>query len=398
MRDDFRLERARTAMGKAGLDALICRLPENVLYLSGYWPYIGASVALFPREGEPALVLPEEETDWLGDCWVEEKVTYKVTDRSRPPILNDKIAERLGPILQKRRLVGAKVGYEGSFETVACNNQSIQARVVAEPFWKMLKSLLPQATFVDATEALKEARRAKSPFEIEKMWLCNEVSCFGMEAAQRTIRPGVREAEVAAAIEAEIYGRGVGYKGVGRARGFAYVMSGPNSANSFRPYCASTDRTIEKGDLVLVELDSYADGYFNDLTRVFVAGEPPSSRQLEMADVVLRGLGAALGKIRPGAWTGEAAQAALDAITERGYGQYYPHYLGHGLGNTFHEPPLLDTNSKDTFELGNVFAMEPAVYIPGYGGFREEDNYALTEKGPELLTPFPQGLNQAPLP
>ncbi|MCL5958430.1 MAG: aminopeptidase P family N-terminal domain-containing protein, partial [Chloroflexi bacterium] len=197
-----RLERARQAMAEAGIDVLVCRLAENVLYLSGYWPITGANMVVFPREDEPALILQEEELDFLGPDCVKDVRTYQFTNLALEPGINHKIAPVLASYFQEKGLNKATVGYEGSFEVLGCVNTAIAARVVTESSINFLKTTLPEATLVDATAAIWKARRVKSRFEIEKHRLANEVACLGLEAAREAIRPGVTEAEVAAAVEA----------------------------------------------------------------------------------------------------------------------------------------------------------------------------------------------------
>ena len=391
--DTERLDRARAHMEKAGIDALVCRLGENVLYLTGYWPVVNASVAVFTRNGEMALLMQEEEVDYAGAGWVGDIRTYRFGDLTRTLNLNDKIAPLLKEYCAEKGLNRATIGYEGSFETVACMNTTITTRIVSEGFFGMLRAALPGARFVDATPAIMGARRRKSKLEVEKHRIAQEVACLGYEAAREAIRPGATEAEVAAAVECRIHAAGVGYKGtVERARGFAFVMSGANSWASKRPFCFSTPKRIEAGETVLVELDTYVDGYQNDLTRTYFVGEPTrKARDIEKA--VMAALKAVEARLQPGVPCKELWTLQNRMIEEMGWPKDpYMHPLGHGIGYQFNEPPHFHPYVEDVLAEGDVFALEPAIYIPGWGGIREEDNYLCTAEGGELLTPYPQGL------
>jgi len=168
-------------------------------------------------------------------------------------------------------------------------------------------------------------------------------------------------------------------------------MSGASSANSWRPFCISTDRRIKKGDMVLIELDPYADGYWSDLTRTYVAGEP-SPKQREIWDTVLLAEQKARDAIHGGVKASEIDAIAKSTIEEKGYGKYFLHQLGHGVGLAFHEPPTLHPASEDILLPGTTHAVEPSICIPGWGGMRVEDNVLVTEKKAVCLSNYQRDL------
>jgi Xaa-Pro dipeptidase len=387
--DKERTERAQNAMREKGLDILVCRLPEHVLYLTGYWPVIGASIAVFTADGETTLIMPFSELDYAAEGWVADKRTFNFINMQATANPTAEGLRLLKDLWREKGYGKARVGYEGDFELVAGNNVAAEARVIAPVTVEKFKAGLPQAVWVDGSAVLKKARIVKSRSEIEQIRITNEVACMGYETARDMIRAGATEAEVAGAVEGAIYARGVGYKNVTRARGYCFVMSGANSVNSWRPFCVSTAKRLAFGEPVLVELDAMTNGYFNDLTRTFFVGKP-DARALEIFAVVQEATNAALEAARPGVRAAELDAVARRSIDKAGYGKYFNHQLGHGIGLQFHEPPTLHPASTDVLEAGMVFAVEPAVYIPGFGGVRLEENVVVTATGCELLTPFPQ--------
>jgi Xaa-Pro dipeptidase len=236
---------------------------------------------------------------------------------------------------------------------------------------------------------LKQARMIKSTQEIAQIKITNEIAAMGYQTAFTAIADGVSEAKVAGAVEGRIYGDGVGYKNVTRSRGYCFVMSGPNSANSWRPFCVSSAKLIQTGEPILVELDTFSNGYFNDLTRtMMVGGLTAKARPIFKA--VQEAVNSVIAKVRPGVRVADLDALSRRVIEKHGYGKYFNHQLGHGIGLQFHEPPTIHPASDEVLEAGMVFAIEPAIYIPGWGGVRIEENLAVTATGYESLCDYPQ--------
>ncbi len=387
--DTERVNRLQTILTQEGIDVLLCRLPENVLYATGYWPVIGASLAVIPASGDATLIMPYSELDYAEAGWVKDRRTFRFINMQAIANPTAQTQTLLHELWAEKGYGKATVGYEASFELVGGNNVAAEARVVSEQTIQALKEALPGTRFVDATPAIKKSRMVKSRQEIEQIRITNEVASMGYEATRELVAAGVREAEIAGAVEGRIYGRGVGYKNVTRARGYCFVMSGINSVNSWRPFCVSTDKRLAWGEPVLVELDAMTNGYFNDLTRTFFVGTPDAKAK-SIFDTVQEAVNTVIGAVKPGVRCADLDALARRVIDKAGYGEYFNHQLGHGVGLQFHEPPTLHPASTDILEEGMVFAIEPAIYIPGFGGVRLEDNLAVTRKGCENLCPFPQ--------
>lgn len=391
-RDEVRIHRLNAHMQQAGLDFLILRLPENVLYATGYWPIFGASMAVVPRDGEATVFYIDGEQAFVADGWAADARPYKYFDLEQLASPNRSLGEKLAALWKERGYdPGATLGYEGSFELVAANNIGAEVRVPSESGIDMLRRVLPKARFKDAFRTLMAARLIKSPAEVEMMRLANELACHGYAAAREVMIPGLKDAEVSAAVEARIYGRGVGYKGLRRARGFCYALSGPNAAMGEYPYFVSSPRTLARGDVVLVELDTFADGYFSDLSRTMCVGEPDSRSQHVWA-VVNEALETMLAAIKPGVPVRELNRLAWEVVRKHGYPEGFVHHAGHGIGLQFHEPPILHPASDELLSEWMVISLEPHCYIPGWGGVRIEENVLVTHDGCELLSIYPRGL------
>lgn len=392
-KDDFRVNRLKMEMKKAGLDYLILRLPENVLYATGYWPIFGASMAVVPYEGETTVFYNEGEEDFAAESWLleEEIIPYVYFSMEGTPNPNKNFNRMLNELWERKGYKkNGVIGYEGGFEYIGTQNISVEARIAAEPGMRMLKETFPDAVFVDAYKPICFSRKVKSNIEVEKLRRACDVTCMGYAAAREMLVPGVKDCEVSAAVEAAIRGKGVGYQGARRARGYAFALSGKASSMYRNPYFVTSDRVIQEGDTCLIELDAYVDGYFCDMTRTMAAGTP-SDRAVRMWEIVKEELDTMLAMIKPGVKTSELCRAARDIAAKYGYDKHvnFPHAPGHGIGLQFHEMPSIHLSSQEILEVGNVLSLEPHCYDPEWGGMRMEENIVVTENGYELLTYFP---------
>ena len=160
------------------------------------------------------------------------------------------------------------------------------------------------------------------------------------------------------------------------------VLTGPRSA---LPHGKPGPTALAEGDLVIVDFGAAYSGYFSDATRTFVAGREPDERQLELMKVVRAAELAGIAAARPGVPAREVDRAARAVIEEAGYGEYFIHRTGHGLGLDIHEPPWLTSADDDELEADMIVTVEPGIYLPGYGGVRIEDDVRVADP-PEVLT------------
>ena len=387
MANKDRLDRMREAMQAADLDALVLRLPENVLLLSGFWPMIGAAVLVFPVDGSSVCIVPQcYESEASASLWDAQAIYYRygVLGAQRP-------AQALRDILEG--LNGAarwkKIGYEGDFEVIAPSWNSGEVLVPTTQSRELLSTAFPGRDLVDASALLKSERRIKTAYEIAKLRVASEISCIGLDVFERSVRVGVSGVELAAEVEREVMIKGTGYHGAMRVRAYAQVAVGADeSAVGYRPNEISTARRLQDGDVALLELGLVADGYWADRTRVRVAGQP-RDEQLRIFDTVLKAQQAATAALRPGICGDDVDEAARAVIRDAGYGSSFPHITGHGLGFCYHESsPILGPGSLEPLQEGMLTSVEPGVYLKPFGGFRLEDDVILTKDGSEILGPF----------
>jgi len=372
------------------LDALVLRLPENVLLLSGFWPMIGATVLVFPLHGDPVCIIPScYASEAAKSLWDSRTVYYGYGVLGAPDPAKA-VQSSLHAITKGK--TWKRVGYEANFEVVAPSWNAAEFLVPAAQTHSMLHHVLEGIELVDASSLLQSQRLRKTGFEAAKLRLASEISCFGLQAFDRLVDVGVTGVELAAEVERAVMVAGA-QDGAFRVRGFAQVAVGPQeSALGYRPNEVSTVCALRSGDAALLELGVIVDGYWADRTRVRVAGQA-TDEQLKIFNTVVQAQEAAVGEIRPGVTGAHVDEAARSVIREAGYAEFFPHVTGHGLGFRYHESsPILAPNSATMLEEGNLTSVEPGIYLLPSGGFRMEDDVLVTSSGAEVLGPFPKKL------
>lgn len=381
--DEVKLERVRALMEDRGLDALVCRAPDNVLYLTSYWCMKGYDYVVFPRVGEPTLIVIEpQEADARRTGWVADVRTFRGYDPDdpRPPVA--RAVDRVRDVLRERDLTG-RIGIERSTASQAADRMVGEPTIPSADWFDALTDIAREV--VDGQPLLTEARAIKTAQEIERMRIANELAALAMEHVAERIRPGMRESEVAALWEGHVHEVGVGYQGrVEMARGFSLVWSGPGIAT----FTATRDRLIVADEPTLLEIWVCADGYWSDLTKNLCPGTL-APRYVELLDELLAVYRAAIGHLRPGADMAELDRLIRSAIADAGYPGQPSHPVAHGVGARAHEPPWPHQAGSGTIEAGMVLAIEPGVYWPGGGGLRIEDNFLVTAASAEQLCRYP---------
>jgi len=392
--DKERLHRVKAAMETAGFDALVCRLPENVLLLSGHWPLVGWSFLFFPIDGTPLCVVPHcDEREARDELWEAECVSYRfgVLDAGDP---YEDIARALKDAAAGRPL--RRVGVEGSFETVAPPWNAAEPAVPAGITRGILEDVFGKRSLADAGDLLDALRSRKTPAEQKKLKRANEIAVIGLEAFHEKADIGVSGVELVAHVEHTLMTRGTGYKGARRVRAFAQVSTGADeTVIAYRPMVISTSRRMQAGDLAVLELAVVADGFWCDRTRVRVAGAP-TDQQCKVFQTVRKAQEAAIATIRPSVKTGEVDKAARQILRDAGYDNTaFLHVTGHGLGFRYHEPiPLICPGGETLLEDGMLHTVEPGIYIDGMGGIRLEENVLVTVSGSEVLGPCRKALSE----
>jgi len=369
-------------MAERGLDALVVRAPDNVLYLTSFWSMKGYDVCVFPREGEPVLIsLEASEADAARMAWTSDVRFFMGYDPAdpRPP---------LARALDIARSVAADhrtVGLELSLGTQAAD------RMVGEPTTFTRDWFHAFGDVEDATPLLAEARALKTAQEIERMRLANEIAAAAMDHCKLNIEPGMTEARIAAEWGGFVHGEGTGWDGkVDLALGFSLVWSGPG----IQTFTATTSRPVVEGEPTLFEIWVCADGYWCDHTKNLVVGElTPQYRELE--ERLMAVYDDAIDFARPGATLPDLDRRVRAGIDAMGYPGQPSHPICHGVGARAHEPPYAHQAGGGEIREGMVLAIEPGCYIEGGGGLRVEDNFLITLDGAEKLSPFPDGIVQA---
>jgi Xaa-Pro aminopeptidase len=378
-RDDAKLDRVRALMADRGLDALVVRAPDNVLYLTNFWGMKGFDAAVFPREGEPTLICLEPSSDDAArTAWTTEVRLFPgyVPDDPRPPPLRALDVARAAAADYER------VGLELSLGTQAAD------RMVGEPttYPKAWFDAFPAAE--DATPLLAEARAVKTEQELERMRLANAIAAAAMEHVQGLIRPGMSEAQVAAEWQGFVHGEGTGWQGrVELALGFALVWSGAG----IKTFTATTSRPVAEGEPTLFEIWVCADGYWCDHTKNLCVGElAPKYEELERTVRAIHDEGVSLAT--DGTPLAEIDRVVRARIADAGYPGQPSHGVCHGVGARAHEPPYAHQAAVGEVRAGMVLAIEPGIYWEEGGGLRLEDNWLVTDGAPEKLSPFPDGI------
>lgn len=385
-RDYERIERIQKAIQEAGWDALVCALPTNVLMISGYWPVVGTSVAIITREGRIGLAVPEDERDLAERGWADELETFKAGTLEEIIMPASGARAALAKLAGKLK-VSRAVGHE-------CKSFYEPASYAAMHFYcGTLSDIIAEAMavpLVAADDLLMQLRAVKTPRELQCIRIACQTAQDAFQGGAKRLRAGMAEMEAAEAFHSLLRASVIRHADLERADGFFYCMSGPNSAQAYAAYQRSRKRKLDQGDLVLIHCNSYANGYWTDITRTFAMG-PPDERQRDMYDALFAALRDAFDAVKPGARTSEVDGAARATLRERGFGREFKHPAGHGVGFAainHNASPRIHPASTEVLETGMVFNLEPGIYFEGYGGMRHCDMVAVTQTGVETLTPF----------
>jgi Xaa-Pro aminopeptidase len=355
-----RLDRAQRATAEAGLDALLLTPGADLRYLTGYvaMPLERLTCLLVPATGDPLLVVPLLErpaamASPVGGLGIEVLGWPETAD----PFAT--VAERLRAALGRA-----------------------PARVaVANRMWVehalRLRAALGGGELELAGAVMVELRIRKSAAEVEALRRAGQAIDRVHERMGEWLRPGRTEAEVGRDIADAIVAEG-------HVRtDFVIVASGPNGAS---PHHELSERVIEAGDPVVVDIGgTTADGYCSDSTRTYLAGGDPDPEFARYYAVLERAQEAACAAVKPGASCESIDAVAREIIADAGYGEFFVHRTGHGIGLESHEDPYLVAGNTEPLEPGMAFSIEPGIYLPGRHGARIEDICVCTEDGGDRL-------------
>ncbi|HSZ02780.1 MAG TPA: Xaa-Pro peptidase family protein [Terriglobales bacterium] len=379
-----RAQQIRTFLQQHDLRAWIAWRPDELLMLSGYFPYWGASLLICFADAEPILFVPLlEPRDHIPAGLRVQEYPWGDLKCSDPYSV---LVAAVGSELVKARVKGEQVGMNLSSSRISLPIQAAEQIPIPEAFSGQLSGL---TTRLDrkCQAAFADLYLRKTPEEIAAIRQANRVANVGLQAFFENLRPGMAEAEVAAEVESAIH-RQIGRDGIFHSRGWAMVQSGPNSADAGR-FNRSTGRRLEDGDLALIELATCVNGYWSDLTRTAAVGSPKPEVERILA-IATDAQQAAVDGVRSGVTAGHIDSLARDKIAAQGLSSFFTHHTGHHVGFRYHDPGFLILPGESAkLEPGMVITIEPGVYVPERGcGARIEDNVLVTESGHEVLSRF----------
>ena len=371
--------------------ALICRLPQNVVMLTGYQPILGNSFCVVSlnaqKEVEIRLAIPEDEKDRVPPGLAVEVKTYAEETMNYIGSTTEAVKVPLGELLRSLHLNSeAVIGYEGVTEPIA--TAYTQVGVPGAETLDLYHSLFLGDYLRNATPMLYELAAIKTDTEMGYIKRCEAVAVKGFEAAREAIRVGATEANVAAATYSALLTAGYASPGAEHVTPHVHVMAGPRAALAYRAFNLTSNAAIKRGDTVTVQMEIGVNGYWAELTRTFFAGDISQEwRTAHQACVAAQD--AALQSIRAGVAGREVDRAAREVMEKAGFGAAFKHGLGHGFGFqaiNHSAQPVLHPVSNTVLRSGMVHNMEPAVYLDGKGGIRLNDNVAVHQDGNEVLS------------
>jgi Xaa-Pro aminopeptidase len=370
-----RVAKAQAAMRTHGLDALVLWKDENVRYLTSlraitlqYRSTTQYGVILFPQ-GKPALFLSGGEYARAKEAmpWIGEFVVIPIMEEVG--MVEVVTAEHTARLLRDHRADAGRVGFDG----------------MTVPQLNAYTRHLPKAEMADGETFMQEVRRVKLPDEVQILREAAALADAVTQTAIEAVRPGVRECEVAGEAMRTLFRLGGEYAHLASP----FVASGERMSPPTR---FATDKLIQNGDLVFIDIGACWNGYFGDVGRAVICGKP-SAIQCKVYRTVHECLMVAHQGLRSGRTNTDVATEIQQAAARAGLKENFIHlFIGHGIGITPNEPPYIGEPQKGTrevvLEAGMVFAVEPLIWVPGVrggGGVRLEDSILVTEGWPEVL-------------
>lgn len=357
-----RIKKLRENAEKHSINGFFIASEPNMRYFTGFSTLaierlVSAVISTEPME--PILIVPkldEEKAKKLSFF----KDVRSYTDAEGP-------SRVIGEAIRELNLTEATLGVENSLPF---------------RFYRMIREAAPSLKVKEASMILNRLRSIKSKGEIELMKKSAKIAVRGVGAGIESIKSGVSELSVAFEVEREIIKLG------GESVPFCLVLSGENSA---LPHGSTSDRKIRKGDAVVIDIGVTYKGYHADVTRTVFVGEI-NEKQRRAYNVVLKAQESAVNFVKPWINACQVDKAARGIIEEEGYGEFFTHRLGHGLGLEVHEEPYITQTNEDALKPGMVFTIEPGIYLHSSFGVRIEDDIVVTEDGREVLTKMPKDL------
>ena len=349
------------------IDALILNPSPSLTYLTGLHFHLSERpiICVFSSYQPPILVLPElEEGKTASTTYPIQTFTY----REDPQKWQDVFSRALSP-------------YKSGGKKTSIAVESRRLRYLELTY---IQNALPDAEVRSGDEMITSLRIQKDDQEILSMRKAAEIAQNAWQNTLDIVKVGISERQIANTLTYQLI-----QAGSDAAFPFSpIVSSGPNGAN---PHAVPTDRPLQNGDLLVVDWGASYDGYISDITRTYAIGEVDHELK-QIAQIVFASNKAGRQIVQPGIEACQVDIAARDVIEQAGYGEYFFHRTGHGIGMEGHEPPYIRSDNRLILQPGMTFTVEPGIYLTGRGGVRIEDDILVTENGYESFTDLPREL------
>jgi Xaa-Pro dipeptidase len=340
---------------KVGIGAFLVTSEKNMKYFAGFSTLAierFAGIVIPVEKGAPVVIVPELEETKAKKSPLKQIRSY--SDSESPALLLNKTVKEL-------RLEKATFGVEGTLPF---------------KFHQMLIAASSKMKTEDASNLFSQLRCVKSNQELEMIEKAAGIVAEGIKAGIEFTKPGLTELAISSQIEHTIKESG------GESVPFCLVLSGPNSA---LPHGETSNRKVGQKDVVLMDVGAVYEGYYGDLTRTIFVGEA-TRKQRQVYEVVAQAQEAAIRCVKPSIRAEEVDAAARKVIENAGYGEYFTHRTGHGLGLEVHEEPYIVQGNKTTLRPGMAFTIEPGIYFFEEFGVRIEDNIAVSQSKGKMLS------------
>ncbi len=354
-----RIRKLQRRLRKLRVDALLVTNPRDIRYLTNFvgddsWAIVQASAT---------------RVHVLSDSRFDEQISIEA-----PHVIahmrKTGLPEELARVAEEHGI--GRIGLQSGYVTLATR--------------KALEKKLGAKYLKDVEDGLLTQRAIKDKTEIAAIRKAGEIQQEAFKRLLRTLRAGQTEYQIAAQLEYEMRMLG--------ADGPSFPTIVAAGANASLPHAIPGKAKLQRNNILLIDWGARYNGYCSDMTRVIALGKmPPKIR--EIYQIVLDAQLAGIAAIKPGASLKEVDAAARSVIEQAGYGDYFGHGLGHGLGLNIHEQPSLGKRVKGELEPGHVVTVEPGIYLPGIGGVRIEDDVLVTDRGRKVLTSLPKDLDSA---
>ena len=351
----------------AHLDSLILNPGPSLVYLTGLHFHLSERPVLvfFMPDRSPIIVLPELE---------QEKIKHLPFEVQAFPYGED--PSQWGKVF-KNAVQSAKL---------TTKRNGVEPRQLRYLEFSLLSEAAPKAEYISAEASVSKLRMYKDQNELSAMRKAVDIAQHALKATLPQVKIGLTERELAAELTLQLFRAGCDPEVP-----FApIVSSGPNAAN---PHATPTDRKLALGDLLVIDWGASYEGYFSDITRTFAIGAL-ESEHARIYNLVLEANAAGREAAQPGIAAEVVDHAARAVIEAAGYGNFFTHRTGHGLGMESHEDPYIRSGNLMLLEPRMTFTIEPGIYLPGRNGVRIEDDVVITSAGAESLTSFPREVMQ----